>query len=112
MKTCMRWRAWLHVIGAAFLVHECAMAATAEEAAPALPTSEVLKFTFGTPDSLIRMGFTKVTTADRFASEKGVGFESTEEQHRPSARSNRYRPCRLQGNLLLATFFPDSVFLP
>lgn len=78
MKTWMRWQVWLRVMGAAFLGHDCAAAAAAEEAASTLPTGEVFKFTFGTPESVTRTGFTKVTAADRFTREKGFGFESTE----------------------------------
>ena len=38
----------------------------------------VAKFTFGTPTSVTRAGFTKVTVKDKFTPEKGFGFESTE----------------------------------
>ena len=39
---------------------------------------EVLAFSFGTPASVTRAGFTKVTVNDAFTPEKGYGFESTE----------------------------------
>lgn len=38
----------------------------------------VVKFEFGTPTSITRAGFTKVTVKDAFTSEKGYGFQSTE----------------------------------
>jgi hypothetical protein len=40
--------------------------------------AEVLKFTFGTPKSVTRAGFVKVTVKDTFTPEKGHGFESTD----------------------------------
>jgi hypothetical protein len=42
------------------------------------PTGAVMsRFTFGTPTSVTRAGFSKVTVKDKFAAEKGFGFEST-----------------------------------
>src|SRR5258708_2120188 len=38
----------------------------------------VWKFAFGTPTSVTRAGFTKVTTEDAFALGKGYGFQSTQ----------------------------------
>jgi len=38
----------------------------------------VVKFTFGTPTSVTRAGFTKVTVQDQFTIEKGHGFQSTQ----------------------------------
>jgi hypothetical protein len=37
----------------------------------------VARFTFGTPGSITRAGFTKVTVQDAFTPEKGYGFQST-----------------------------------
>jgi len=37
----------------------------------------VARFTFGTPTSVIRSGFTKVTVQDAFLAERGYGFETT-----------------------------------
>ncbi len=50
---------------------------------PAHPSSAanaqtIRQFTFGTPDSFTRAGFTKVTVKDAFTAEKGYGFESTD----------------------------------
>ncbi len=45
-------------------------------AAQAQPQA-VSRFTFGTPASITRAGFTKVTVQDAFSPEKGYGFEST-----------------------------------
>lgn len=38
----------------------------------------VVKFEFGTPASITRAGFTKVTVKDAFTPEKGYGFQSTD----------------------------------
>ena len=38
----------------------------------------VVKFTFGTPTSVTRAGFSKVTVKDGFTPEKGFGFQSTQ----------------------------------
>lgn len=40
--------------------------------------AKVVTFTFGTPTSVTRAGFTKVTVKDKFTPEKGLGFEATE----------------------------------
>jgi len=40
--------------------------------------AKVVKFTFGTPTSVARTGFVKVTVKDVFTPEKGYGFQSTE----------------------------------
>ena len=43
------------------------------------PTGAAMcKFTFGTPTSVTRAGFTKVTAKDAFTPEKGHGFQSTQ----------------------------------
>src|SRR5690242_6770399 len=41
-------------------------------------TREIRRFAFGTPGSVLRNGFTKVTTKDAFSTEKGFGFASTD----------------------------------
>jgi hypothetical protein len=41
-------------------------------------TLELGRFAFGTPESVLRSGFTKVTVKDAFTAEKGYGFESTQ----------------------------------
>ena len=41
-------------------------------------TDEVRRFAFGTPTSVTRAGFTKVTVKDVFTPEKGYGFQSAE----------------------------------
>ncbi|HOW66504.1 MAG TPA: hypothetical protein P5186_25720 [Candidatus Paceibacterota bacterium] len=43
-----------------------------------IEAGEVRNFTFGTPTSVTRAGFSKVTIKDQFTPEKGFGFESTE----------------------------------
>ena len=50
---------------------------TPEIAGP-LRDAGVAKFTFGTPASVTRAGFTKVTVNDKFTPEKGFGFDSTQ----------------------------------
>ena len=50
--------------------------------APSLPfadaqDAEVARFTFGTPTSVTRAGFTKVTVQDAFTPERGYGFQAT-----------------------------------
>ena len=39
---------------------------------------KMLRFSFGTPISVTRAGFTKVTAKDAFTAEKAYGFESTQ----------------------------------
>src|ERR1043165_601256 len=39
---------------------------------------KVARFVFGTPESVLRPGFVKVTVKDGFTAEKGYGFESTQ----------------------------------
>lgn len=39
---------------------------------------KVVRFAFGTPTSVTRAGFTKVTAEDRFTPEKGYGFQSNQ----------------------------------
>ena len=41
-------------------------------------TPRIWKFAFGTPESVLRSGFTKVTVKDAFTLERGYGFESTQ----------------------------------
>ncbi len=41
-------------------------------------TPELRRFAFGTPKSVLRSGFTKVTVKDIFIAETGYGFESTQ----------------------------------
>ncbi len=41
-------------------------------------TSEIRRYAFGTPDSVLRSGFTKVTVRDAYTSDKGYGFSSTQ----------------------------------
>lgn len=43
-----------------------------------LQGAKVVKFTFGTPTSVTRTGFVKVTIKDAFTPEKGCGFKSTQ----------------------------------
>lgn len=43
-----------------------------------LQGAKVVKFTFGTPTSVTRTGFVKVTVNDVFTPQKGYGFQSTE----------------------------------
>ena len=43
-----------------------------------LQGAKVVKFTFGTPTSVTRAGFVKVTVKDAFTPEKGYGFKSTQ----------------------------------
>lgn len=40
--------------------------------------AEILRFAFGTPGSVTRTGFTKVTVSDKFAQSKGYGFETVQ----------------------------------
>ena len=56
------------------------LAAAAAWAAPAgnPPGPAVRTFCFGTPTSVTRAGFIKVTPADAFTAEKGYGFQSTQ----------------------------------
>ncbi|MBI2298627.1 MAG: hypothetical protein HYU66_06690 [Armatimonadetes bacterium] len=53
------------------LLMPCILLASAWSAA-----ADVARFDFGTPDSAIRPGFTRVTPADVFSAAKGYGFES------------------------------------
>lgn len=48
------------------------------DGADRLQGEEVVKFTFGTPSSVTRSGFVKVTVRDAFTLEQGYGFESTD----------------------------------
>jgi hypothetical protein len=71
------------------LIALAACAASAAERQPAADESHrpgaavtrqsaaVAKFCFGTPTSVSRAGFTKITVQDAFTAEKGYGFEST-----------------------------------
>ncbi len=43
-----------------------------------LSSGRVAAFQFGAPTSAARTGFTKVTTEDVFAAEKGYGFQATQ----------------------------------
>ncbi len=52
------------------------LATCAASAATQTLQGDVLKFTFGTPTSVTRAGFVKVTTEDAFTAEKGYGFQS------------------------------------
>jgi len=45
----------------------------------AQPGQELWSFTFGTPDSVTRTGFTKVIVKDAFDPDKGYGFASTQD---------------------------------
>src|SRR5262245_44110997 len=40
--------------------------------------SEIRRFAFGTANSVLRSGFTKVTVRDAYTSDKGYGFVSTQ----------------------------------
>ncbi len=50
----------------------------ATAAAPNQPIVGIKYFQFGTPTSVTRAGFTKVTIKDAFTGEKGYGFQSTQ----------------------------------
>lgn len=43
-----------------------------------LHSAKVVTFTFGTPTSVTRTGFVKVTVNDVFTAQKGYGFKSTQ----------------------------------
>ncbi len=72
------------------LIELVACAASAAEGQPTAPeksqaalagtgqNATVAKFSFGTPTSVTRAGFTKVTVKDAFTPEKGYGFQSTQ----------------------------------
>jgi len=71
---------WLHLValaaGAAGIAGLRAANASLGEAADNREAAEVAKFSFGTPASVTRDGFTKVTVGDAFSPEKGFGFQS------------------------------------
>ncbi len=69
MKT-MRMLTWLAQFGLATIV--------GAETNVAVKPEGVLRFAFGTPASVTRAGFTKVTVKDRFTPETGFGFQSTD----------------------------------
>jgi hypothetical protein len=79
MKT--KTRFWLHTValaaGATSFDGLAAANLSSGEAADTRPAANVARFSFGTPTSATRGGFTKVTVGDAFTPEKGFGFEST-----------------------------------
>jgi hypothetical protein len=80
MKTKAWW--WLHLVvlaaGPAVGDDLPARSPSSGKAVADWPAAKVAKFSFGTPTSVTRSGFTKVTVADAFTPEKGFGFRSTQ----------------------------------
>ena len=75
LSLCMVMTAWAAWPAAT----QSAPAETPQRRAAALrQDATVAKFEFGTPTSVTRAGFTKVTVKDAFTPEKGYGFQSTE----------------------------------
>ena len=66
MKAILRW------LAAGVMLVCLFTPSTAQESREA-----VRRFTFGTPDSVTRDGFTKVTVTDAFTPVKGYGFQSS-----------------------------------
>ena len=67
-----QFRRPLWFVGAAILMSQT------EVTVATLSQGEVTKFTFGTPASVTRAGFTKVTANDKFTPDKGFGLDRTE----------------------------------
>jgi len=77
-KTSWRWDLVALASGVALILHPSATNAAPGEAAADRQAADLTRFSFGTPTSVTRRGFTKVTVEDAFRPEKGFGFQSTQ----------------------------------